>query len=122
MNNCHVLVVEDDHYGSQVVRHMLKFHEIAADFVGTGEEALQHLAQHEYSLAILDLALPGIDGWMVLKEVQRNPKTAQMPCVAITAFHDAKVAREALEAGFIAYFPKPLHTSFGKDIESLCAG
>src|SRR5688572_15793740 len=109
MKNCHVLVVEDDHYGAQVVKHMLNYQEIAGDYVASGEEALQRLESEgdSYSLAILDLALPGIDGWMVLKEVQRNPKTAHLPCVAITAFHDAKVAREALEAGFIAYFPKP---------------
>jgi CheY-like chemotaxis protein len=118
--NCRVLVVEDDRYGWQVVQHMLTFHQIEADIAMSGEEALQLLANHDYALAILDLALPGIDGWSVLKAVQNDPRTTQLRCVAVTAFHDAKVAKEALEAGFIACFPKPLRTTFGKEIETLC--
>ncbi len=122
MNNWHMLVVEDDHYGSQVVASMLKYHQITADFAQTAEEALQFLGSQEYSMAIIDLNLPGIDGWSLLQSIRSNSDTAQMPCVAITAYHDAKVAQQALLAGFTSYFPKPLLTSFVQDLQHILAG
>jgi CheY-like chemotaxis protein len=116
MDNAPVLLVEDDRYGWEVVVHMLNFHNIAVDVVSTAEEALNRLASHQYALAIFDLALPQMDGWQLLKAVQSDPQTANLPCVAITAFHDATVAREALTAGFVAFFPKPLQTTFPRQV------
>jgi CheY-like chemotaxis protein len=112
MDNAPVLLVEDDRYGWEVVVHMLNYHNIAVDVVNTAEEELNRLESHHYELAIFDLALPKMDGWQLLRAVQSDPQTANLPCVAITAFHDATVAREALSAGFVAYFPKPLQTTF----------
>jgi CheY-like chemotaxis protein len=66
---------------------------------------------------IVDLALPGMDGWGFLREVQNNAATAHIPAVAVTAFHSANVARQTIEAGFKAYFPKPLDTmSFVREL------
>jgi CheY-like chemotaxis protein len=114
-----VLVVEDDRYGSEVVTRMLEFRQMAVDVAESGEQALHLLESNQYTMAILDLALPGMDGWAVLEAIQQSPIVG-MPCVAITAFHDANVARAALEAGFVAYFPKPLRTNFGQEIEAIC--
>ncbi len=122
MDNAPVLLVEDDHYGSEVVVHMLNFHDIAVDVVGTAEEALNRLASHHYELAIFDLALPKMDGWQLLRAVQNDPQTAELPCVAITAFHDSVVAREAIMAGFVAYFPKPLQTTFPNQLIQVLNG
>ena len=116
------LVVEDDLYGSELVASMLKYHQISADMAQTAEEALQFLAGGQYNLAIIDLNLPGIDGWSLLQSIQTNDQTASLPCVAITAYHDARVAHEALEAGFAAYFSKPLPTSFVQDVGRFVAG
>lgn len=119
MSEHRVLVVEDDRYGSEVVMRMLKHREIDADIASTAEQALTLLGQNSYSLVITDLALPKMDGWGLLKTIRENPKYEALPVVAITAFHDAKVAREALEAGFKAYFSKPLYVTFVDEIDRI---
>ncbi len=112
-----LLVVEDDPDGQEVVARLLRHHKIAADVVYTAEDALDLLAANHYSGAIFDLALPGMDGWSLLETVQNNNHTAALPCVAITAYHSADVAVKAMEAGFVAYFPKPLEaTSFVREL------
>lgn len=118
MKNEHILVVEDDQDGQEVVARMLNFHKIPFHVVFTGEDALEALQHDEYSGAIFDLALPGIDGWTLLEAVKSNPATRDMPCVAVTAYHSAEVAVKAIEAGFVAYFPKPLEsTSFVRELQ-----
>ncbi len=122
MRNWHVLVVEDDQYIWEIISRMLEYHGIQVDIARDAEDALALLSEHQYTLAVIDLALPGMDGWQLLREIQDDPATAEMPCVAVTAYHDAKVAHEAIAAGFTAYFPKPLETSFAQALEQVLAG
>jgi two-component system CheB/CheR fusion protein len=117
MQNWHILVVEDDRDGQELVSRMLKFHRIPHMVAETGEEAIQMLGQNTFTGCIIDLALPGIDGWGVLGKIRATPQLSALPCVAVTAFHSAEVAVKAIEAGFTAYFPKPLEpTSFVREL------
>jgi CheY-like chemotaxis protein len=120
MQDWYLLVVEDDPDGQEVVSRILRHHNIPSDVVYTAEEALQRLTQNGYTGVITDLALPGKDGWSLLNTLRRNPQTAGLPCVAITAYHSADVAVKAIEAGFNAYFPKPLEaTSFVRELQRI---
>ena len=122
MNEWRVLVVEDDPDGQEVVAVLLRHHRIAADMVFRAEEALELLSQNQYTLAIIDLSLPGMDGWTLLNNIQRNPQTSNLPCIAITAFHSPEIIMKAIQAGFLAYFPKPLEaTSFVRELEHILA-
>ncbi len=112
------LVVEDEPDGQEVVKLIMLHHGIQFDAAMNAEEAIALMQNQQYTAAILDLALPGMDGWGLLKYIQSDPQTAQMPCLAITAFHSAEVAVEAVHRGFAAYFPKPLDaTSFVREID-----
>jgi len=123
MNSWYVLVVEDDPDGQEVVTRMLQHHGIPAVMADSGETAITLLNEVQYTAAVIDLALPGIDGWMVLKAIRQNPTTAHLPCVAVTAFHSADVAVKAIQAGFDAYFPKPLDaTSFVRELQRVVVG
>ncbi len=118
MNIVNMLVVEDDPDGQEVVTRMLRYHKIKADMVSTGEQALKLLATHPYSAVIIDLSLPGMDGWTLLENIKAQALTTHLPCVAITAFHSPELIMKAIEAGFIAYFPKPLDAgSFVKELQ-----
>jgi CheY-like chemotaxis protein len=119
MDKQRVLVVEDDRYGSEVVIRMLQHREIDADYAATAEQGLTLLEKNTYSLIITDLALPKMDGWGLLKAIRQSPAFDTIPVVAITAFHDVKIAREAIEAGFRAYFSKPLYVTFVDEIERI---
>ncbi len=118
MKDWHVLVVEDDPDGQEVVARMLRHRNIPMDVVGTAEDALDRLAQETFTGVVIDLALPGMDGFSLLQQLRDNPETSDLPCVAITAYHSAEVAVKAIESGFAAYFPKPLETtSFVRELE-----
>lgn len=117
-----ILVVEDDPDGQEMVTTMLRHMKFDVDTADDGEEAAQILfnTNAAYQAIIIDLALPGKDGWELLSEILENPRTSDLPCIAVTAFHNSKLREEALRAGFTAYFPKPIDgTQLGREIERL---
>ncbi len=119
-----ILVVEDDPDGQDVVAHILSYMKIPHDVVGNAEQAATHIARRggAYRAVIIDLALPGKDGWTLLQEIQSNAATAQLPCIAITAYHSSGMREQALRAGFISYFAKPIEaTNFARALETLLA-
>jgi CheY-like chemotaxis protein len=122
MTDWRLLVVEDDPDGQELLSRMLNYHHIPFDVVYDGESAIELLEEQVYSGALVDLALPGVDGWTLLNVIHNNPATADLPCVAMTAYHSADLAVKAVEAGFRAYFPKPLDSStFVRDLERALA-
>ena len=115
MDTWHALIIEDDPDGQDVVSRIFTYNQISHDLADNAEDALQLVENNHYTVAIVDLALPGIDGWGFLKAVQ---ETVNIPCIAITAYHSPEVAIKAIESGFKAYFSKPIDTtSFMREIE-----
>jgi CheY-like chemotaxis protein len=107
-NNWQVLVVEDEHDSAQVVSQILLYYGVEVFVARNGFECLDALRDLTPTLIITDLAMPGMDGWQTLSEIRANPQTANIPVVAVTAYHSANVAQGAIEAGFDAYYAKPL--------------
>ncbi len=111
MKNWQLLVVEDDPDGREVVGRILRYHRIPFNATANAEDALQMLDSQECTGVIIDLNLPGMDGWSLLGEIKKNPHIAHLPCVAVTAYHSAELAVKAIEMGFVAYLPKPFHAT-----------
>lgn len=105
-----VLIVEDDPDGQALVSHVIGHLNIPHQVVGDAERASKLLFESGdmYQAVIIDLALPGKDGWELLADIRENPDTTNLTCIAVTAFHTSKIRDEALRAGFNAYFSKPL--------------
>jgi CheY-like chemotaxis protein len=117
-----ILVVEDDPDGQQVMATILQHLNIPIDVASDSTEAEQLLFHSDttYDAVILDLALPGKDGWQLLSEILSNPRTANLPCIAVTGYHSSKLREDALVAGFRAYFSKPIDaTKFARALESV---
>ena len=110
MSDLRILVVEDDPDGQEMVTTVLEHLDYAVDTADDGEQALSILfdSGEHYDAIIIDLALPGINGWELVSEIRNNPQTESMPCIAVTAFHNNNLPREALTSGFTAYLPKPI--------------
>jgi CheY-like chemotaxis protein len=118
-----VLVVEDEADSMELVQGLLSHYGIHCVGATSGEEALHILEKITPTLIILDLALPGVDGWGVLKAVRSSNVLSQIPCVAITAFHTPELAEQAIRAGFNAYFAKPIDsTSFVRELQTIVSG
>jgi two-component system, sensor histidine kinase len=117
-----ILVVEDDPDGQALVTHILEYLNHPLDVVGDAEQASRYLFDDArvYQAVIIDLGLPGRDGWSLLAEIRGNEYTYGLHCIAVTAFHTSKVREETVKAGFNAYFSKPLDVmGFAKVLESL---
>jgi CheY-like chemotaxis protein len=72
-----------------------------------GDEALAAVTEHVPALAVLDVAMPGIDGLTVVERMRDNPATADVPLILLSAsVHDADVAR-GLARGANMYVKKP---------------
>lgn len=117
----HILAVEDEPDGQEVLALLLTLADMQVDRAGTAEEALKKLHQsNDYDAVVIDLALPGMDGFQLLGAIRTDDDLAHLPCVAITAYHDSGVRQEALAMGFDAYFPKPLDDrSFSDDLHQI---
>lgn len=103
-----LLVIDDNRDGQELVARILAHYSIDYELVATAEEGLERLEQQTYDAAIVDLALPSMDGWGFLRTLKSDPERAELPCIAITAYHAPEVAVAAIDAGFCAYFSKPL--------------
>ena len=74
----------------------------------SGEEALELLPSSGIDLVLLDIVMPGIDGYEVCRRIRSEPATAFLPVVMITASGDQEKAR-AIEAGADDFVSKPFH-------------
>jgi CheY-like chemotaxis protein len=117
-----LLVVEDDPDAQFLVSHVLEFIELEIDVAGNAEDGGNFIfnSGNIYDAVVLDLALPGKDGWELLAEILGNPDTKHIPCIAVTAFHTSKLREEALARGFYAYFSKPIDAlTFARKVEAI---
>jgi DNA-binding response OmpR family regulator len=99
-----VLIVEDDHNIGNLVRTYLERDGYGVVWVRSGEEALAELERHPLDLVVLDVGLPGIDGFEVCRRVRAR---SEIPVIMLTA-RDEEVDRVlGLELGADDYVPKP---------------
>ncbi|MEM9952367.1 MAG: response regulator [Chloroflexota bacterium] len=119
MTNLSVLVVEDDPSSSEILEQILEHNGMAITTAASAEDALNLLEQTTYDLAILDLALPGMDGWQLKEQMNAMPTAQDTITIALTAYYTPLLAKEAKDAGFVAAFPKPITDVFVKSLQRL---
>jgi PAS domain S-box-containing protein len=106
-----VLVVEDSPDARQSLRLLL---ELAGHEVETSEDGPGGLAKVQAfrpDVALIDLGLPGMDGYAVAREMRRRPETRAIRLVAVTGYGQAEDRRRALAAGFDLHVTKPVDAS-----------
>ncbi len=103
-----VLVVEDEPDGQELVVRLLSQMDVPAQIAGDAEEAWPLLLANHYAVTVIDLALPGKDGFQLLRAIRNLPQLGNMPCIAITAYHTPELKQQAFQEGFKRYFAKPL--------------
>jgi len=101
-----ILVVEDDEDARMVLTELLR-PRYDVDSVGDGESALKRAAELNPDLVLLDLFLPGMDGFGALTGLRRNSKTADTPVIFLSAQGDAETKSQGLSLGAADYLAKP---------------
>jgi CheY-like chemotaxis protein len=102
-----VLVVEDEADLLFTVSLTLELAGYAVMKAASGEEALEVMAAEVPDAVVLDLRLPGIDGWEVLNRLQEMGHFPATPVVLLSAQVDAATAARAVELGCHAHLAKP---------------
>jgi two-component system cell cycle response regulator DivK len=109
MSDCYrILVVEDNELNLKLVRDILSHAGYEVIEATTGEQCVALAAECDPDLVLMDLQLPGIDGTEAMRQLRANPRTQELPVVAVTAFAMREDREQAFRSGFDGYVEKPI--------------
>jgi two-component system, cell cycle response regulator DivK len=118
-----ILIAEDKATSRELLRTVLENQGYAVTEAADGEEALQKARSEVPDLILLDLQMPVLNGYAVLKELRQEQRFATVPIVAVTASAMQGDREKALVAGFNGYLTKPLALSrLRSEIQRLLTG
>jgi PAS domain S-box-containing protein len=103
-----ILVVDDERFNRQVLEGMLTPEGFRLLSAGSGEEALAMVAQEPPDLILLDVMMPGMDGYQVARTIKGNLATKNIPVILITALNDRHAKMHGLTAGAEDFLTKPV--------------
>ena len=101
-----VLVVDDDPSIRRMIVAALKREGYQFLEAPNGREALEIMRTQEPDVVVLDLMMPIVSGWDVLRERQGDPKLERIPVIIVSANREAEIAN-AIDKGICAFLPKP---------------
>jgi CheY-like chemotaxis protein len=103
-----ILLVEDNEMNRDMLsrRLMRKGYEVA--MAVDGLQGVEMARAGSYDLILMDMSLPGIDGWEATRQLRAAPETKTVPVIALTAHAMAGDRDKALEAGCNDYDTKPI--------------
>lgn len=103
-----VLIVEDNDDSRRMLQSLLSLsgHEVCV--AATGPEGLQALREHKPALALVDIGLPGLDGYELARQVRSQGQCPHTYLVALTGYGRAEDRQQAREAGFDEHLVKPV--------------
>ncbi|MRX10334.1 response regulator, partial [Pseudoduganella sp. FT25W] len=103
-----VLVVDDNVINQQVAREVLLRAGVHVDLAGSGAEALQMVELSQYDAVLMDIQMPGMDGYEATARIRARPQHAQLPLIAMTAHAVAGFRESSLGMGMNDYVTKPI--------------
>jgi CheY-like chemotaxis protein/HPt (histidine-containing phosphotransfer) domain-containing protein len=106
-----VLLVEDDKEMGRALHESLRTDHIDLTVTGSGREALDALQSHQFDLILLDVGLPGMDGFAVLQEIKQRPALQAIPAIMLTANSRTQDKVRGFELGAVDYVTKPFELS-----------
>jgi CheY-like chemotaxis protein len=102
-----VLIAEDNIMNQQLISHLMRSWGIDFVLVSNGLEAVEELKRRSYSIVLMDIQMPGMDGYSAT-EVIRNKLGLSIPIIAMTAHAMAGEKEKCLQLGMNDYVSKPI--------------
>jgi two-component system cell cycle response regulator DivK len=102
-----ILVIEDEEDNRRIVRDLLTSVGYEIIEAVTGEEGVQAAATHLPDLILMDIQLPGLDGYEATRRIKANPTLRHIPIIVVTSYALSGDDVKAFEAGCDAYVSKP---------------
>ncbi|PSM20283.1 MULTISPECIES: response regulator transcription factor [Nitratireductor] len=107
MERTRVLIVEDEPNIVESLRFILERADFAVEALASGTDALDRLRRGRFSAAILDVMLPGMNGFELLRAIRADPALKRLPVLVLTAKGQAADRRMAETIGADAFITKP---------------
>jgi adenylate cyclase len=106
---CRILVVDDTAANRDVLLRRLQRQGHSVEAVGDGRSALARVAEQEFDLVLLDLVMPGMNGFEVLSCLKGDMRFRHIPVIMISALDEIDSIAHCIEAGAEDYLPKPFN-------------
>lgn len=102
-----ILIIDDDLDISQLLKSFLEKNQFKAEYVSSGEKAVEHIKNKKIDLILCDYRLPDIEGIDLLKKIKSI--NSQIEVIIITGYSDVRIAVKALKLGAFDYITKPIY-------------
>jgi CheY-like chemotaxis protein len=103
-----VLIAEDNAVNRELLRELLETRGYAVDEACDGQVALEMIEQIQPDILLLDIGMPVLDGFAVVRRIRENPRFAALPVLAVTAYAMQGDREKILSSGFDGYLSKPV--------------
>jgi CheY-like chemotaxis protein len=115
-----ILIAEDNAINRELFRELLEARGYAVVEACDGPEALRMLEQSRPDILLLDIGMPVLDGFAVVRAIRKNPNLAALPVLAVTAYAMQGDRERVLNSGFDGYLSKPINAkSLTEELERL---
>jgi len=105
--NAQILVIEDHAENRRILRDLLASARYEMVEAITDEDGLRLAESHRPDVVLMDIELPGLDGYEVTRRMKANPFLRHIPIIAVTSYALSGDDQKAFQAGCDAYFAKP---------------
>lgn len=102
-----ILVVDDDTSNLKMANRILSGENLRVSCLKSGEDATKFLQENRPDLILLDVHMPGMNGFDTIAAVRENKETADIPVIFLTADDDSNTEKKGLEAGAMDFIKKP---------------
>lgn len=106
----HVLFVDDDAHIGHLIRQLLEQHGYRVTVASNGKACLDMARLHPPSLIVLDIMMPGMDGFEVCQQLRQDAGLREVPVLMLTAMEDPKLNERAFAAGAQVCMTKPFRS------------
>ncbi|HSR31348.1 MAG TPA: response regulator, partial [Anaerolineae bacterium] len=105
----HILVVDDNRMNRIKLSRSLEHQGYVVGLAEGGQQALDMLAGQRFDVVLLDIIMPGMDGYQVLEQIKADPELRDLPVIVISALDEIDSAVRCIEMGAEDYLPKPFN-------------
>jgi two-component system cell cycle response regulator DivK len=115
-----ILIAEDNAVNRELLRELLEVRGYTVVEACDGEEALRMIEQTQPDLLLLDIGMPLLDGFAVVRKIRENPRLVLLPVVAVTAYAMQGDRERILNSNFDGYLSKPVNSrSLAEELDRL---
>jgi CheY-like chemotaxis protein len=113
-----VLIAEDNPTNRELLRELLEIRGYSVAEACNGQEALALIEATPPDILLLDIGMPVMDGYAVIRKIRENPRFASLPVVAVTAYAMQGDREKIMRSGFSGYLSKPINAAaLGEELD-----